>query len=166
MDCILVLSTPQVMTEMTEVARIVAKHAPEARKQGKTLVTSFAGFGDISNILQILDEEDIPNYHFGESAVQAIAAAMRFGKWRSRSAVIPEIAIPDKEIAASVFQRARQEDRNYICESESYKVFQAYGFDIAPYRLVRDLEEAKTAAQAIRLSAGGQNCFTRCDTQV
>lgn len=144
-DSILVLSTPQVMTEMTEVARIVAEHAQSARKAGKTLVTSFAGFGDISIIMQVLDLQNVPNYRFGESAVQAIAAAMRFGKWTQRSADMPSLPEPDRDQVATVIKEARDVGRTFISESESYKVFQAYGFDIAPYQLVRSAEAAKAA---------------------
>lgn len=148
-DSILVLSTPQVMTEMVEVARTVARYAPEARMQGKLLVTSFAGFGDISEILHILDEQNVPNYRFGESAVQSIAAAARFAKWRLRDLQEPVVKKTGHHVVQSIIKKARDEGKCFINESDSYRIFETYGFKIASNRMVTGIDEAKSAAKEL-----------------
>ena len=45
--------------------------------------------------------------------------------------------------------KARKRDKKFLTEPEAYQIFQDYGLNIAPYRFVEKIEEAKNAADAI-----------------
>ena len=147
-DAILVICTPQIMTDMEQTARVVSKYSEEARKQGKTLVTSFVGFDEsMKTALSLFDKYDIPNYTFTENAVRALAASMKYSKYKSLPATEIKQYDVNKETVAQVLKAATQERRHFFTEPESYTILEAYGFSIANARFCVGLDEVmKTAA--------------------
>ena len=66
-DSIIILLTPQLMTEISETAREIAK-----RKGRKTIVTTFMGRKRVREGVEILKAHHIPNYDFPEHVVKAL----------------------------------------------------------------------------------------------
>ncbi|MCB9350118.1 MAG: hypothetical protein H6573_21805 [Lewinellaceae bacterium] len=85
-DVILVICTPQMMTDMEEIAGRVASLADTARAKGITLVASFASFEEVmmEKTERILRAKNVPNYPFVENAVQACTTAIRFTQLRQQ----------------------------------------------------------------------------------
>ncbi|MCB0583125.1 MAG: hypothetical protein KDD10_27855, partial [Phaeodactylibacter sp.] len=87
-DALLVICTPQMMTDMEEIATLVTGFADTAREKGITLMTSFASFEEVvmEKAERILRAKKIPNYPFVENAVKACATAIRFTELSRRPA--------------------------------------------------------------------------------
>lgn len=84
-DIVLVLLTPQVMTEPEETARAVVS---ELGGKGKTVFASFLGQASVSGARKILMEGGVPSYITPERAVSAAHAMVRYS--RIRTADFPE----------------------------------------------------------------------------
>ncbi len=84
-DMVLVLLTPQVMTEPEETARAVVS---ELGDTGKAVFASFIGQASVSEARKILMAGGIPSYHVPERAVSAAQAMVRYS--RIRTADFPE----------------------------------------------------------------------------
>ncbi len=84
-DMVLVLLTPQVMTEPEETARAVVS---ELGKTGKTVFASFIGQASVASARKILMEGGIPSYITPERAVSTAHAMVRYS--RIQTADFPE----------------------------------------------------------------------------
>lgn len=96
---VLVLLTPQVMTEIKQTAAVISKLS---KKYKKTLVCAFIGGSQVSRGQQILNREHIPAFAFPERAIKAIA---NMWKWEeSKKKPITHINNPkvDYEISMLV----------------------------------------------------------------
>ena len=141
---VVVLLTPQVMTNTTETARAIAE---VARRFDKPVLTSFMGAAQVREGIGILSANGIPNYPFPERAMEALAAMVRYRRWLDS----PELTIPtfdvDKATVSELFTRFRKEGRLTLGEVEGRTVLEAYGIRIPKGGL------ATNAAEAGRLAA-------------
>ncbi len=68
-DALLIILTPQAMTQVTETARVVAECAGGTEK---TVFAVFMGGAEVNEAEDIMREAGIPNYHFPEEAVETL----------------------------------------------------------------------------------------------
>jgi len=150
-DMVLVICTPQMVTDLEKIATTVASFADEARKKGKTLVTSFAAFDreTMVKVQNILAKEDIPNYRFVGNGVNACASMVRFARLRSR----PESKAPqyevEKDVVRRILEQSQKKKENNIKAPESYRILDAYGFSVAQYDFVTNKQQAREAGRKI-----------------
>ncbi len=146
-DAVLVLCTPQAMTDMEGMARALAERAPRAAARGVTLVAVFADFDPRSSVHRISESAGIPLYAFAENAVSALSAALRHTERRrtAKTNGIQPLAV-DRDAAAEVFRQVRKEGRTTLGEPESQHVLQAYGFSLAAGKVVGDRTAVKSLA--------------------
>lgn len=147
-DVLLVICTPQMMTDMEEIATLLTRFADAAREKGITLAASFATFEEavMEKTGRILRAKKIPNYPFVENAVQACATAIRFTRLRRRPWSEPVIFEVDKKAVENELRNARG---SFLKGPESYRILEAYGFETARHRFARSKEEALQAGRAI-----------------
>ncbi|MCB0589162.1 MAG: acetate--CoA ligase family protein [Phaeodactylibacter sp.] len=147
-DVLLVICTPQMMTDMEEIASMVARFADTAREKGITLATSFATFeeGVMEKMTRILRTKKIPNYPFVENAVQACTTAIRFTRLSQRARSEPVTFEVDKRTVEDEISNARD---SFLKGPESYRILEAYGFETARHRFARSKEEALEAGRSI-----------------
>jgi acetyl coenzyme A synthetase (ADP forming)-like protein len=148
-DSILVLCTPQMMTNLELIAIAVADVSEKARKNDKTLVTSFAAFDDPRAINKIFDSKNIPNFPFTGNAVEAVAAAAKFNDWLKKPRNSNINFKLNGSPVRSVINDAISRDVAFLTEPESYKVFEAYGISVAGYNFCNNIEEALKSAGKI-----------------
>ena len=75
----LVILTPNTMTDIEEIAEVVA---PSIKGINKPVVSSFMGVKDVAAGVEILSKGGVPNYAFPEDAVKSLAAAYRLTSLR------------------------------------------------------------------------------------
>jgi acetate---CoA ligase (ADP-forming) len=145
-DMILIILTPQAMTEIEKTAEVIGEIA---NRTDKTMVTSFMGGKRIENAFKILSRRKVPNYIFPESAVSAIDALYRYTLWQKKP--MPEIKEihAQKEKILTIVQKLRQIGRQHLSEEEVKEVLSAYGFQIPKSALAASEEEAVKAAEEI-----------------
>ena len=79
-DAVLVLLTPQAMTEPEETARATVSAFAGS---GKTVFASFLGEATEASSRRILSDGGVPNYPFPERAVRTLSAMLRYSRIRS-----------------------------------------------------------------------------------
>jgi len=142
-DEVLVILTPQSMTDIDDIARTICD---VHRRVAKPIVCSFMGASDVASGINILQAERIPHYVLPEWACQAMADAQRVRQWRSRPKAILELLPVDKAAAADIINDLPD---GYLREDQALAVLEAYGFPVPAYRLCRDADEAVAFSETI-----------------
>lgn len=142
-DGIIVLTSPQAMTDVKNIAEVVAEKAVSSKKP---ILCSFVGGTRIEEGEGILDRHQIPNYAFPERAVSSMAALCNYGVIRKRVHPEPENFDVDKEVVSSILSKARSENRHTL-GLESFDILKAYGIPIVGTSNVKSLQEAIDACE-------------------
>jgi acetyl coenzyme A synthetase (ADP forming)-like protein len=146
-DGAIVISTPQLMTNLAAIATAVSRVASQHQKP--TLVCQMA-LGEIEETLTILSQGRMPHYHFPEEAARALAAMARYARSRRQPrSEVKTFTDVDREAVKRVFAGAKKEGRSFVLEPEAHQVFQAYGFPALPRRWVHSAAEAAQASEEI-----------------
>ncbi|MEP9412327.1 MAG: acetate--CoA ligase family protein [Candidatus Brocadia sp.] len=145
-DAIIVILTPQTMTEIEKTAEVISEIA---NRTDKPIATSFMGGKRIGTGLKIMCQKRVPNYPFPERAVSAVEAMYKYTLWQKKPASeIKKFAI-QKEDVASIFGKIRHMERQYLGEDEAKQVISHYGFRIPKSILATSEAEAVQAAEEI-----------------
>jgi acetyltransferase len=150
-DMVLVLLTPQAMTEPEETARATVS---ASAGMGIPVFASFLGEASVAESRRILTAGCIPNYPVPERAVRAAHAMLRYS--RLRTADFPEEGESSSgrpPIAERVIGEALAAGRRTMGEEESRGVLEAYGFSF-PRHAFADTSAA--AVEAYRSLGAGQ----------
>ncbi len=145
-DGVIVISTPQLMTDLVAIAKTVAQVVP---KHGKPTVVCQMALGEIDEALGIFTEAHIPHYHFPEEAARSLAALARYGWSIRRRHRIKHFADVDKETVKMLISKAREAGRHSLLEPEAQELFKAYGLPSLPCHWAQSEDEAAAAAAAI-----------------
>ncbi|HEX6975339.1 MAG TPA: acetate--CoA ligase family protein [Vicinamibacterales bacterium] len=147
-DMGMVILTPQSMTDIEEIARVV----PDAVKDlGKPVVCSFMGARDVAGGVEILRKNGVPNYPFPEDAARALAAADRLVTLHE----VPDRETPEfpdidpKGASAIIAQYLGHQKERYLTQVECRPIFEAYRLPLLKSELARTEDEAAAAADAI-----------------
>jgi len=143
-DIVLVLLTPQAMTEATASAQVVVNASNG--KSGKPIFTAFLGAGKVAEAVEVLRGNGIPQYDSPESAVLTIKAMVNYVRWRSRpKRVVKLFGVNRRKVEMIIEKHLRQGTRE-VGEMESKEMLEAYGF-VTPKGTI-----ATTAAQAVNIA--------------
>jgi acetate---CoA ligase (ADP-forming) len=143
---VLVILTPQIMTEIKETARAVGELS---RKSEKPIFGCFMGQQRIQPGIDVLNQYAVPNYRVPERAVAAMAAMVQHRHWRERPPLAVETFDVDQGRVHSVFEQVRSEGRIAIGDAEAREVLEAYGFATPRTFLARDPDEAVRFADKV-----------------
>lgn len=148
-DGVLVILTPQVMTQVTETAQAVCEATKRNAGLGKPVLGCWMGEAITEAGAKVLNECDIPNYQFPERAAATLKAMSDYRKWRERPPIeIPHLPV-EKERAKAVFDKARAEGRLGLGDFEAREVMEAYGLPVPQSVLARNVDEAVEQANRI-----------------
>ncbi|HQB94777.1 MAG TPA: acetate--CoA ligase family protein [Candidatus Omnitrophota bacterium] len=145
-DGVLVLLTPQAMTEAEATARVIVDLDKES---DKTIVTCFMGHADVEAGVKVLREHNIPHYHFPEEAAEALVAVDRYQQWLNRPRTGVKHYECDRDRANRAIQGAAKAGRKFLPINESMEVFSAYNFPVIPWAFVQTQEDALESAARI-----------------
>jgi acetyltransferase len=142
-DAVIAAFVPPLGIRQEDVAQAIVDVASGS---GKPVLAVLMGREGLPAGLAELNAAGIPGYRFPESAVRALAAMHRHGRWRERPAGRVRAYDVDRACAASVIGRARAEGREKLSETEVMTVLRAYGIPVAPYAVAATEDEARQAA--------------------
>jgi acetyl coenzyme A synthetase (ADP forming)-like protein len=148
---ILVIVTPQMVTEIEETARVVGELA---RRLDKPILACFMGREQVEPGVRILNKYRVPSYPVPERAVAALAAMMHHRHWCDSPPLRIETWEVDQERVRDLFAHARAEGRVAIGDAEAREVLEAYGIATPRSFLARDPEEAAHLADEIGFPVG------------
>jgi acetyl coenzyme A synthetase (ADP forming)-like protein len=145
-DALMVVLTPQTMTQIPETAEALGKLS---KKWGKPVFGAFMGDAAIRKGVEMLRSCDVPNYQVPERAVGAIAAMWHYRNWLNTPPLAVEEIPVDREKVAQLFARVRAEGRVTIGDAEARDVLAAYGVPLPKAGLAATPEEAVQIAESI-----------------
>ncbi len=147
-DGAIVISTPQIMTDIPAIAATIARVAP---KYEKPVLVSLISTGEMmERALTTLAATHVPHYRFPTDAARALAVMARYASWIHRPpAEVRTFGDVDRERVRRALERARHEGRTFLPEPEAYEILRAYRFPVLPFRWAHDEGEAVQAAQEI-----------------
>jgi len=142
-DQVLVILTPQSMTDIEAIARSVCAIHETAEKP---LACSFMGAADVAGGVRLLQAAHIPHYILPEWACRAMADVQRIRAWRQQPLDEPERLPVDRAAAQAIIRRAAP---GYLLEDEALAVLGAYGLPVPRHGLCTTAEEAAAFADEI-----------------
>src|SRR5271166_3805887 len=150
-DGMLVILTPQDMTNPTQIAE---KLKPYAKGFGKPVLASWMGGAEVAAGEQILNQAGIPTFQFPDSAVRAFNYMWRYsynlkGLYETPTLPHHEDAVMQRGKAERIIRDARHEGRTILTEYESKELLNAYGIPTVETRIAVTEDEAAEAAQEI-----------------
>jgi acetyltransferase len=143
-DAVIVIVTPQAMTQIDETATVVGRLAEESTKP---VLGCFMGEARIESGVTILRQYGVPNFSFPERAASSLSVMNGYREEQLRTIYEPEVFKADTESVRTVIDQVRSEGRVSIGEAEARRILEAYGFPIPPAQLAPSPEEAVTSAE-------------------
>ncbi|BAZ49499.1 GCN5-related N-acetyltransferase [Nostoc sp. NIES-4103] len=152
-DGLLVILTPQAMTDPTQTAEQLK---PYAQMSGKPILASWMGGADVAAGEMILNRNHIPTYAYPDTAARLFTYM-----WQSsynlrgiyETPVMPtndtSSGIPDRKCVEKIIQTARQAQRTILTEFESKQILAAYGIPVVATCVAKSEDEAVECAQTI-----------------
>ncbi len=149
-DGILVILTPQSMTNASEIARKVANISA---KTSKPVLTSWMGAGDIQEGQKILENSNVPVYSTPENAVKCFMYMYDYSRnleiLHETPTKIPEEFKPDKVANTKLINEVLADNRTVMTEFEAKKLLGNYQISVIKNGLAKNKEEAVRLSREI-----------------
>jgi len=146
-DALLVLLTPQAMTDATATAEVVVKTA--AAKPGKPVLACFLGAAKVREGTRLLAEGGIPQYDSAESAVATLRAMTDYVRWRARPKRVVKLFPVNRRKVERIIERHLRRGQREIGEMESKEILEAYGFVTPKGSLATTSDQAASIADQL-----------------
>lgn len=150
-DGVLVLLTPQALTEPTAVAKAVADALPKRRK--KPVLACWMGQSRVEEGRKLLSDAGVPEFLTPERAVEAFSYLAKHHRNRRLSLEIPgplaEDAKPDLDGAHMIIDAVLAEGRNVLTEMESKALLSAFNIPINTTFEATSSASALVAAESV-----------------
>ncbi len=141
-DAMIVLLTPQVMTQCTETAQALVR-VSRARPE-KPVLACFMGALKTADAMKVFRDGRIPQFDSPESAARTIKVMSDYANWRARPERVIQRVPADRAAAARIVDEHLRQGLREIGEMDAKSVLAAYGF-VTPKGVV-----AATADEAVR----------------
>lgn len=150
-DGLLVVLTPQAMTEPTRTAEHLR---PYARDNEKPILASWMGGDAVASGENILNESGLPTFAYPDTAARMFNNMWRYSynlRALYETPSLPQDAegIPDREAAASIVEETHQAGRVLLPEYASKQLLSAYGIPTVETMVAETPDEAVSAAEEI-----------------
>lgn len=146
-DQIMVILTPQNMTDVAEIARVIGETKEFC---DKPMAACFMGLVDVSPGVELLQHKyGVPTFGFPENAMRALAAKTRFAEWVRKAARDYRRLDVDRRAVEEDIASEIKAGRNLLVEIRALDLLRHYGFPIVPHVLARTADEAIAAANQI-----------------
>jgi acetyltransferase len=151
-DGLLVILTPQAMTDPTATAEALKAYA---KSYDKPILASWSGGQEVAAGEAILNKAGIPTFQYPDEAARAFTYM-----WQSTHALktlyeTPSLPLdedgkgPDREKARQILEGVRKSGRTLLTEVESKELLGAYGIPVTPMLIATSPEEAAEKAKQL-----------------
>ncbi len=147
-DAVVVLLTPQAMTQPYRTARAIVEVMENSGKSIPVL-TSFMGGSEVKKAIKFLAENNIPNFDIPKEAIDTLKVMMEYTDWKSRKSFPIEDFNVDSRRVKKIFYQCQNEGRLKLGEIEAREILEAYDIRIPKAELACDIDEAKEIAGRI-----------------
>ena len=143
-DGILVILTPQAMTEIVETAAVIAEIS---EKVDIPILASFMGEARVEAGIETMAKHNVPNFAFPERAAMVLQAMSQYREYRARPLPSFESFNVDQKAVRETIDRVLDEGRLSIGDAEAKSILTAYGLQAPPSEI------AETAEKAVEIAA-------------
>jgi len=144
-DAILIILTPQAMTQPAATARAIAENLDGS----KPVLVSFMGGKEVLPGRRELANANLPDYESPERAVAALKAMYDYGVWLRRPARLVTRFPVNRRRVERIISRSQRTGRLQLSEVKAKDILKAYGFHVLPGQLTTTPEEAAEVASFI-----------------
>lgn len=155
-DGVLVILSPQDMTDPTSTAEVLR---PYAKLEGKPLLASWMGGSSVLKGVEILNQANIPTFEYPDDAAATFAAMWRYSKNIRALYQVPrldetlELGQPTrgaaKKEAKEILLKVERQGYELLDEYQSKKVLEGYGIPTVRTEIATSADEAAALASAI-----------------
>ncbi len=146
-DSVVIILTPQSVTEIQKTAEVISSNY---KKYKKTMAVVFMGEEMVRPGLDILKNHKIATYSYPESAIKALSALENFYQnTKIKREKIKEFKDVKKDLVTKIFSQARAKDINSFPEASALEILQAYNLPILVSHVAKNREEAEKIAKEI-----------------
>ncbi|MBO9997741.1 MAG: bifunctional acetate--CoA ligase family protein/GNAT family N-acetyltransferase [Cyanobacteria bacterium SID2] len=153
-DGLIVLLTPQAMTDPTRTAETLTQNGLE-RSHRKPILASWMGGADVAAGAAILKQANIPTFPYPDTAVRIFNYMWQYSRNLKSLYETPTLFGDDEETnvprerVEEIIRSVHAQGRTLLTEFESKQVLAAYGIPTVDTRIAKTVEEAVAAADAI-----------------
>ncbi len=151
-DGLLVILTPQAMTDPTQTAEALK---PYAQSSGKPVIASWMGGSDVAAGEAILNHANIPTFAYPDTAARMFDYMWQYSNNLRFLYETPRIPVDatgdasDRAQAEGIIKKVRASGRVIMTEFESKSLLAAYGIPTVETRVASSEEEAVALARTI-----------------
>jgi acetyl coenzyme A synthetase (ADP forming)-like protein len=144
-DAVIAIFVSPITVDASAMARAIARAAKDCPRPVLVVFMSKAASAEGTRLLRA---NGLPVYLYPEEAATALAAMNRYRQMRDRpTGKFPRFRV-DTRGARSILAAARRRGRTLLTREETDGLLKAYGFRLAPSRIVRSAAEAVEFAAA------------------
>lgn len=145
-DVLMVLLTPQAMTDSGETARQILARIKDC---GKTVITCFIGDEKVKDGIQVLRENSVPVYTEPIRALSAVKAACDYVRFREQPPRVVQYYPANKARVEKIIRRYRRMGQRVVGEQDAKDIIEAYGILTPEGDKVHSGEDAVRVANQI-----------------
>jgi acetyltransferase len=150
-DGLLVVLTPQAMTDPTATAEALKDYA---QSYGKPILASWSGGQDIAAGQEILNQAGIPTFMYPDTAAEAFAYMWKYtdnlkSLYETVSLSQDTAARLDRDTATAIIDKVRSSGRLLLTEAESKQLLAAYEIPTIPTHVATSVDEAVRKAEQL-----------------
>ena len=146
-DAVIVVLTPQAMTDCMETAAAVLRAAKKI--PDKTILASFLGGLKIAEAARLLRRGGVPQYDSPESAVTTLRVMCDYVAWRNRPKRVVKLFPVNRRKVEQIIERHLRRGVREIAEMESKEILEAYGFVTPKGMIATSAEQAAGIADQL-----------------
>ena len=149
-DGMLVIMTPQGMTNPTKIAEELK---PYAKSLGKPVLASWMGGDSVAAGEAILNQSGLPSFYFPDTAARVFNYMWKYADNLKGLYETPSLqtgdAGPDRAAARKIITDVHSTDRTILTEYESKKLLESYGIPTTKTEIAATVDGAVTWAEKI-----------------
>ncbi|MBF0560063.1 MAG: CoA-binding protein, partial [Nitrospirae bacterium] len=145
-DGILVILTPQAMTDVGNTADIIIRAGQETEKP---IITSFIGEVSVRASIEKLKEGGVPSFSYPETAVRSFRKLCDFTLWKNAPVEHAPVTVLNKDAAGRIIDSLLRESRFEVGEDIAMDILSGYGFEFPERALAKTAKEAGAIAERI-----------------
>jgi len=146
-DMVLVLLTPQAMTQCTETAQAIVNVV--SKKAEKPVLACFLGAAKVNQARQLLRQNNVPIYEAPASAVMTMKVMTDYVRWKSRPKRIVKLFPVNRRKVENIIERHLRQGLREVSEMDSKDILEAYGFVTPKSSLATTAEQAVSIANQL-----------------
>jgi len=149
-DAVLVILTPQAMTNISAAARAIGELQATT---SKPILASWLGGHFMKEGVRILNEYNIASYKTPEQAVRSFMTLVTYARnlktlYETPKDIPVEFSLNKKEIRKE-FDEIMKDSSSILSEEKSKKLLKAYGIPVSVPQTARNIEQVKSISNAI-----------------